>query len=168
MGVPCAEQQLQLQKDPAKSTRKVEAGVHGICGEAEKDGFVQPGEQKAEMGSYVCLELPRGRERSRWSQAPQGTVSCFGPFIARNRLEQVWRPVEATRQVGILELRTCQENWRELDLLHLEKKRHKRGPVADSSHLMGGHREHRARFFKDVHDGGMRSNGSKLEHGNSS
>lgn len=48
VGALCAE---QLQKDPAKSTRTAGAGVHGTCGDVEKDGFVQPGEEKAEMGS---------------------------------------------------------------------------------------------------------------------
>lgn len=105
MGVPCSEQQLQLQKDPVKSTRTVEAGVHGICGEAEKNGFVQPGEEKAELGSCGCLEVPHGRVRSRWSQPPQSTVSCFGPLVSRNRPEKAWKPLVATRLVGVLELR---------------------------------------------------------------
>lgn len=143
-------------------------GVHGICEDAEKDGIVQPAGDKAEMGSWGCLELPRGRVRSRWSQAPQSTVPGFGSLTARNRIEQLWRPLEDTRLVGVLELRTCQENWRELGLLHLEKSRHRRDPTADSNQLMGGHREHGARFFKEVHDGGMTNNGSKLEGGNSS
>lgn len=95
-------------------------------------------------------------------------MSYSGPLIARHRLEQVWRPLEATRLVGALELRTHQENWRLLGLLHLEKSRHRRDPIAASNQLMGGHQEHGARFFKEVHDGGMKSNGSKLEHGNSS
>lgn len=46
--------------------------------------------------------------------------------------------------------------------------RHRRDPTADSNQLMGGHREHGTRFFKEVHDGGMRNSGSKLEGGNSS
>lgn len=76
--------------------------------------------------------------------------------------------MEATRLVKGLELRMCQNNLGELGLLHLKKSRQQGGLIADYVSLMGAYREHGAKLFKDVRGDGMRSNGSKLEHGNSS
>lgn len=76
--------------------------------------------------------------------------------------------MEATRLVKGLELRMCQNNMGELGLLHPKKSRQQGSLIDDYLSLTGACRQHRAKLFKDVHGDGMRSNGSKLEHGNSS
>lgn len=138
------------------------------CGQAEKDGLVQPGEGKAEMGSCCCLQLHGGRVESRWSQALGAPCLALDLSLQETYCQTGASPVEATRPVRGLELRTCQENLREQDLLHLEKSRQRRGLIVDYNYITGAYKELGARLFKKVHGGGMRSNGSKLEHGNSS
>lgn len=98
------------------------------------------------------------------------TALCLvlDPSLQKTYSQTGVSPVEATRLVRDLELRMYQENRRELGLLHLEKSRQWGCLIDDYDCLTGGYRDHGARLFKEVQGGGMRSNVSKLQHGNSS
>lgn len=95
-------------------------------------------------------------------------MSHFGPLITRNILTD-WSQSSEGHQTGQGPgpQDTLGESERTV-LLLLEKSGQRGGLIADYNYLMGGYREHGARLFKEGHGGGIRSNGSKLERGNSS
>ena len=49
------ERELLSRGSPAESHEEMEAGTSPLCGQAERSGAVQPGEEKAERVSYQFL-----------------------------------------------------------------------------------------------------------------